>query len=316
MNELGRSRTPFFFLISYDTERCVIMSRQEFFEPQPPVYFTFPQVSNHLPLDIKVLPIRLSITWTDKPLYQKQFEQVRRELQNGNIYLLNLTRSTPINTSSDLLNIYINSRAKYKVCVPNQFVVFSPETFVRFQNGKAYAYPMKGTIRADLPHAKENLENNPKEKAEHASIVDLLRNDLGQICTQVRVNKFRYLEKVKAGKYELWQASSEIEGRLPSNYLDTLGSRIFQLLPAGSISGVPKGNAVNLIDQIEDYPRNFYTGVCGYFDGKNVESSVMIRFIEQTSDGLVYKSGGGIHHMSDMDSEFEELIDKIYVPVD
>jgi len=73
---------------------------------------------------------------------------------------------------------------------------------------------------------------------------------------------------------------------------------------------------VDIIRRVENYDRGFYTGICGYFDGQNLDSSVMIRFIEQTLHGLVYKSGGGIHQMSDMDSEFDELIQKIYVPVD
>lgn len=316
MNTLGRSRTPFFFLISYDTQRSMIFKSQDNLVAHLPIYYTFPDQSNHVTPEQKIMPVKLTITRTDWEIYQKQFQIVQDELRNGNIYLINLTRGTPIESSSGLMEIYMHSRAKYKVCVPDQFVVFSPETFVRFLNGKAYTYPMKGTIRADLPHAREHLENDAKEKAEHASIVDLLRNDLGQICNQVRVKKFRYFEKVQAGKYELWQVSSEIEGNLPANFHDSLGTMIFQLLPAGSISGVPKQSAVKIINKIEDYPRGFYTGICGYFDGNNLDSAVMIRFIEQTDAGLVYKSGGGIHSMSDLKSEFEELIDKIYVPVD
>ena len=121
---------------------------------------------------------------------------------------------------------------------------------------------------------------------------------------------------MKAGTHELWQASSEIEGKLPYNYLDRLGSLLFQLLPAGSISGVPKINALKVIDQVEDYARGFYTGICGHFDGSSLDSGVMIRFIENTDGSLVYKSGGGIHQLSNLHAEFEELIDKIYVPVD
>ncbi len=52
----------------------------------------------------------------------------------------------------------------------------------------------------------------------------------------------------------------------------------------------------------------------GYFDGRNLDSAVMIRFIEQEGDELIYKSGGGITVNSELDAEYQELIDKVYVP--
>ena len=66
---------------------------------------------------------------------------------------------------------------------------------------------------------------------------------------------------------------------------------------------------------MEPYNRGYYTGIMGYFDGKNLDSGVMIRFIEKTPQGLIYKSGGGITTMSDVNKEYQELIDKVYVPI-
>ncbi len=71
---------------------------------------------------------------------------------------------------------------------------------------------------------------------------------------------------------------------------------------------------MNIINDIENYDRGFYTGVFGLFDGKDLRSGVMIRFIEEENGTLVYKSGGGITIDSDAKSEYEELIDKIYLP--
>ena len=73
---------------------------------------------------------------------------------------------------------------------------------------------------------------------------------------------------------------------------------------------------MEIIKSVENYDRGFYTGVFGIFDGKNLDSAVAIRFIEQSGDELYYKSGGGITCLSAVDSEYQELIDKIYVPVD
>ena len=109
--------------------------------------------------------------------------------------------------------------------------------------------------------------------------------------------------------------SSEIRGRLPEHYREELGTLFFKLLPAGSITGAPKQKTVEIIREAETYERGFYTGVMGYFDGQNLDSAVMIRFLEQTDDGLVYKSGGGITFRSDARSEYEEMVKKIYVPI-
>jgi para-aminobenzoate synthetase component I len=86
-------------------------------------------------------------------------------------------------------------------------------------------------------------------------------------------------------------------------------------LPAGSICGAPKKKTIDLIQSAENHERGYYTGVFGCFDGENLHSGVMIRFIEKTSDGLVYKSGGGITHLSHPKEEYNEMIKKIYVPI-
>jgi len=85
-------------------------------------------------------------------------------------------------------------------------------------------------------------------------------------------------------------------------------------LPAGSVSGAPKHKTLEIIKKAENYERGYFTGVCGYFDGKNLDSCVMIRFIEQ-KNGLVFKSGGGITANSIAQNEYQELINKVYVPI-
>ena len=72
---------------------------------------------------------------------------------------------------------------------------------------------------------------------------------------------------------------------------------------------------MNIISQAEDFERGFYTGVMGYYDGGKIDSAVMIRFIEQENGQLFFKSGGGITCNSDAQSEYNEIIQKIYVPV-
>ncbi|MGB0839612.1 MAG: chorismate-binding protein, partial [Chitinophagales bacterium] len=101
-----------------------------------------------------------------------------------------------------------------------------------------------------------------------------------------------------------------------SNYGDTIGELIMRLLPAGSISGAPKPKTVEIIKTAEGYKRGYYTGIFGYYDNGRLESGVMIRFIEAINGQLYFKSGGGITYDSDPKKEYQELIDKVYVPID
>ncbi len=146
-------------------------------------------------------------------------------------------------------------------------------------------------------------------------VVDLLRNDLGIVAKKVKVDKFRYIDKINAGDKELLQVSSKISGHLEKNWNEKIGDIITSLLPAGSITGTPKKKTVEILNKIEKYDRGFYTGIFGVYDGKSLDSAVMIRFIEKNLNGeLVYKSGGGITCDSSSKNEYQELLDKIYIP--
>jgi para-aminobenzoate synthetase component 1 len=173
---------------------------------------------------------------------------------------------------------------------------------------------MKGTIEATIPNAEKKILNDKKEMAEHVMVVDLLRNDLSMVSKKVRVEKFRYIEKIKAGERELLQVSSKIKGELEPLWQDNLGDILTTMLPAGSITGAPKKSTTEIIKKTEGYERGFFSGVFGVFDGESLDSAVMIRFIEKTDDGLVYKSGGGITIDSICESEYLEMCEKVYVP--
>ena len=173
---------------------------------------------------------------------------------------------------------------------------------------------MKGTIDAAIPNAKEIILADEKEMAEHIMIVDLLRNDLSIVAKNVKVEQFRYVDEINAGDKKLLQVSSHISGELQENWQEHLGDILKALLPAGSISGTPKKSTVELIEKIEGYERGFFSGVFGVFDGESLDSGVMIRFIEKTEQGYVYKSGGGITIESNPKAEYKEMCDKIYLP--
>ena len=143
----------------------------------------------------------------------------------------------------------------------------------------------------------------------------MIRNDLGKVSKNVCVEKFRYIDRIHTSEKDLLQISSEISGKLPDNYESHIGDILESLLPAGSISGAPKQKTLEIISEAELHERNYFTGVFGYFDGHQLDSGVMIRFIENINGQLYYKSGGGITYFSEPEKEYQEMINKIYVPI-
>lgn len=260
-------------------------------------------------------PAKVPLAKTPVPFqnYKAKFDAVIEKIRSGETYLLNLTQPTSIQTELTLEEIYEQADAPFKLYIPGRFVCFSPERFVRIEQERIFTYPMKGTIDAALPDARETILSDAKEMAEHVMVVDLLRNDLGIVATNIRVERFRYVEKIRAGEKELLQVSSEISGSVGSGWRAHLGEIVAKLLPAGSISGTPKKSTVAIIEAVEGYERGYFTGVFGLFDGVCFDSAVMIRFVEQQGDRYVYKSGGGITLDSDAASEYREMIDKVYI---
>ena len=312
INQLGSTRTPFFFMIDFEMKKPIIYPLDELPEN---IWYNLNGVSNRKENGAENSDFKFDPELLNKNVYTKAFEFVQKQLQYGNTFLLNLAFPTQVDTELSLEDIYLRSEAKYKLFLKDELVVFSPEIFIQIKDEYIFSYPMKGTIDANAMGADLYILNDKKETAEHSTIVDLIRNDLSMVAKEVRVTKFRYIDTLKTNVKNLHQVSSEIRGKLAKDYHERLGSILFKLLPAGSISGAPKPKTLEIIREAELQDRGYYTGVFGVYDGEKLDSGVMIRYIEQSEDGtLQYRSGGGITAMSDLESEYQELIDKIYVP--
>lgn len=312
-NVYGEQRCPFFFLIDFEQKSPVICTLEQASELG--IFFDIQGVRN-----IKISPSNDKVQFEKKPLaksvYSQGFDLVKQAIQKGNSYLLNLTYPTEIELSCDFAHIFHQAKAPYKLYYQDHFVCFSPETFVKIEQNNIYTYPMKGTIDACLPNAEQLLLASDKEKQEHYTIVDLMRNDLALVAENIKVRRFRYVEKIQTQKGAILQTSSEICGQLPDNWQAQIGSILAKLLPAGSISGAPKEKTVEIIQQAEQLPRGYYTGIFGIFDGEGLKSAVAIRFIEQRQGRYFFRSGGGITMLSELDDEYQELIQKVYLPIE
>lgn len=312
INKLGALHRKFIFIIDYELSEGYIMEAPL---NQKSVLFDIVGCGSNVKYDAdEGTDVDWEVFGVSREEYIGKFNTVMQGLKRGDSFLVNLTMKTRVKTNLSLTDIFYRSNARYKLCIPDRFVCFSPERFVKIEDGIIFTNPMKGTIDASIPNAEEEILNDFKETAEHNTIVDLLRNDLSMVSSNVRVDRFRYIDKIKTGNKNLLQVSSQISGRLNPGYCDHIGDIIIGMLPAGSICGAPKAATVRLIHEAEKEPRGFYTGVFGFFDGKVLDSAVMIRYIEKQGDVLYYRSGGGITAYSNCDAEYNEMLDKIYLP--
>lgn len=372
INRLASQDEPFLFVINYQGDKAFIRQLSDI-NPEE-CLFDFEGRGNLSHAWKETLKEETSeTTWQIEPPlyedYERSFNIVKSNIMAGNSYLTNLTNRVPVNCNLSLEEIFHRAKGKYKLLLRRKrtqaedkahlkeeaqnkahlkeenieenltpFVCFSPETFVKIKGGRIYSYPMKGTLDASLPNAEKLLMEDRKEAAEHATIVDLIRNDLSRVAGDVRVDKYRYVDVLHTNKGDILQTSSEISGRLPEDYRQHLGEILDAQLPAGSITGAPKDKTMQIIQEAEGYDRGFYTGIMGIYDQGELNSAVMIRFIEEETspvdfeaDGeknfkanegkkpkesreLYFKAGGGITSKSDCRREYEEVIQKIYLP--
>lgn len=362
INRLASQKEPFLFVINYQADEAFIRKLSDI-NPEE-CLFDIEGKGNFSHARKETLKEETSeTTWQIEPPlyedYERSFNIVKNNIMAGNSYLTNLTCKVPVSCNLSLEEIFHRAKGKYKLLlrrkrtqaqnkahlkeenieeISNPFVCFSPETFVKIKGGRIYSYPMKGTLDASLPNAEKLLMEDRKEAAEHATIVDLIRNDLSRVAEDIRVDKYRYVDVLHTNKGDILQTSSEISGRLPEDYPHHLGEILDAQLPAGSITGAPKDKTMQIIHEAEGYDRGFYTGIMGIYDQGELNSAVMIRFIEEETspvdfeaDGeknfkanegkkpkesreLYFKAGGGITSKSDCRREYEEVIQKIYLP--
>ncbi|PLX11233.1 MAG: aminodeoxychorismate synthase component I [Marinilabiliales bacterium] len=313
MNLLGEAKQAFLFILDFKCDKPLIIPLENINGDE--ILYSLNDNYNYEKPLLSDTPLEFDLETVTKKKYTKAFNLVQKHIHHGDSFLLNLTMPSKIRSNYSLKDIFFASKAKYKLWLKDNFVVFSPEIFIQTKNNHISSFPMKGTIDASIPDAKNKLLSSEKELAEHYTIVDLIRNDLSIVSKNVKVEQFRYIDKINTNRGELLQMSSKITGELNNGWQSNIGNLIVSLLPAGSISGAPKKKTLEIIQEAEAYERAYYTGVFGIFDGQDIDSGVMIRYVEKTNEGLVYKSGGGITAKSNLEEEYQELIQKVYIPI-
>lgn len=263
--------------------------------------------------------------------YTQRVEQVRAYIRAGDVYQVNLAHHLQGSFGGDPMGcarVLMDSAApRYGATmhfeidgISHTICSISPELFIRLDRATRViqSEPMKGTRPIDAD-ARE-LEDSPKDRAELNMITDLMRNDIGRVCTlgSVRVRDARKIEPHPSG---VIQASSIVEGTLRDGVgIDALIRAVF---PPGSVTGAPKIRAMQIIDELEQRPRGPYCGSIMHIDPQgNIEASVAIRTahiwgeVDPERPGMirdgqfVYPVGAGIVADSDPASEWDETLVK------
>jgi len=254
--------------------------------------------------------------------YLQRFERIIDYIHAGDCYQVNLAQCFTASCSGDpwqaFLRLQQHARAPFTAYIEDgeQAVLsFSPERFLRVEAGQVLTQPIKGTRPRSVDPVQDHanrvdLETSRKDRAENLMIVDLLRNDLGQVCATGSVVVENLFETQSFTNVH--HLVSTIKGAL-SEPVD-----VFRLLaasfPGGSITGTPKKRAMQIIDELETRPRSVYCGAIGYIDRSgNMDSNICIRTLVKDADLIHCWGGGGIVADSVGAEEYQETFDKISI---
>jgi anthranilate synthase component 1 len=271
--------------------------------------------------DVPVFPFKLvgeERSNMSNEAYLAMVQQGIKSCLRGDVFQIVLSRRFEQAYIGDEFNVYRALRS----INPSPYLFFfdygdyklmgsSPEAQIIIENGKAVVHPIAGTFKRtgdDIVDqaAAERLLNDVKENAEHVMLVDLARNDLSKVCTNVQVAHYRQVQYYS----HVIHLVSEVTGMVKPN------QNPFELLantfPAGTLSGAPKIKALELIDQHEPTNRSYYGGGIGFmgFNG-SCNHAIMIRTFLCKNNTLIYQAGAGVVAASIPESELQEVNNKL-----
>lgn len=262
-------------------------------------------------------PLQSNLTRT---AYRQRFERIKAYIRAGDCYQVNLAQRFACPVAGDPWLAYQALRqlnpapfSAYLSLPWAKVLSCSPERFLEVRRGQVVTQPIKGTRRRDTDPQRDAaiaraLAASPKDRAENLMIVDLLRNDLGKVCSpgSVRVPILCGLEHYATVHHLV----STVTGQLaPGQDAIALLRAAF---PGGSITGAPKLRAMQIIEALEPHRRGVYCGAIGYigYHG-DMDTNIAIRTSVWVDNTLYFWAGGGIVADSEADAEYQECMDKV-----
>lgn len=250
--------------------------------------------------------------------FMEMVEKMKKHILRGDVFQIVPSRAYNQGFLGDEFNVYrclrsINPSPYLFYFDYGSFKLFgsSPEAQITIKDNVANIFPIAGTFKRtgndeeDAVLAKQ-LEQDPKESAEHVMLVDLARNDLSRHCSRVEVKSFKEVQYYS----HLIHLVSKVSGHLQPNV--SAFKVVADTYPAGTLSGAPKYRAMQLIDEYEGLGRNFYAGAIGYMGfNDQFNHAIMIRTFMSKNNQLYYRAGAGIVADSVAVNELNEVNNKI-----
>jgi para-aminobenzoate synthetase component 1 len=272
----------------------------------PPIVFV--EVGEPVEFEIKPKPFKLSLKGfsLNKEEYIEKVRSVKEEIEKGTVYQLNLSTRMSFKLEGSPLDLFL----KFFERQPTPYAFFldlkdfyiisgSMELFLEKKGRLIKSKPIKGTAESE-----EILQNSQKDKAENLMILDMMRNDLSKVA---KVGSVKVEEIFKVEKYAtLCQMHSTVVAQTDRDLEEIL----LNTFPPASVTGAPKRKAVELIDNLEPHPRDYYCGCAGFVWNENFTLCVLIRTAFGVEQELSYYAGSGIVYDSDEEREWKETLSK------
>ncbi|SFB13967.1 anthranilate synthase, component I [Acetitomaculum ruminis DSM 5522] len=252
--------------------------------------------------------------------YSQKVDKIKEYIKEGHVFQTVLSQRWTIQSKQKGFDLY----KKLREVNPSPYLYYfnfgdfeligsSPEMLVKLQDKKVYTCPIAGTRprgknEEEDEMLKKELLDDEKEKAEHAMLVDLSRNDMGKISEFGSVKVTRFMEVQNYS--HVMHICSMVEGRkiISCHPLDLVGS----FLPAGTLSGAPKIRAMEIIEELENSKRGLYGGATGHIDfSGNMDFCITIRSMIKKADKVYLQAGAGIVADSIGENEYKECCNKV-----
>lgn len=320
-------------LIPYDYKnqiepKCFRSSHTSIFPKIFPIHQKIPfQAIDHAKslllknLSIKYLPDNSSIQleFVRYEEYEKNFLHIQNYLKKGDIYEINycipfVFTNIEINPIELFFHLVDEMKAPFTAFfkINNEYVLsFSPERFLKKVGDTLFTEPIKGTSpRSNNPEEdeknKQYLKNNLKEKTENAMIVDVARNDLSRIAQKgtVKVEELFSIRTYATVHQMVSKISCKIKPQ--TSFKDI----IHATFPMASMTGAPKIRSMQIAEEVEKFPRNYYSGTLGIYDNGNFDLSVLIRsiFYNHEKKQLIIWAGSAVTIYANPENEYEECL--------
>jgi anthranilate/para-aminobenzoate synthase component I len=273
-------------------------------------------------------PTRTPLVGNDLPVFRANF--TRREYEAavartreyvfaGDIFQANLSQRLDLCYTLPSLRLYESLRVVnpspfggYLNLADYELISSSPERLVALGcDGWAETRPIAGTRprgsrKPEDDELTQELNLDPKDRAEHIMLVDLERNDLGKVCSYGTVN----VSELMANEYysHVIHIVSNVRGRLHPNR-DAV-HLIEAMFPGGTITGCPKVRCMEIIDELETVRRGAYTGSFGWLAESALDMNIVIRTLVRVGDRLFLQVGGGVVADSVPSREYRETLHK------